>query len=540
MPLKLQKNNSPRTLPYLTLGLIFILLLPAMLLRDLNPVNELNYLAIAADALERGAVFAFYQDGAPYADKPPAYLWLCMLSYKLTGTAGGLLLLFSVLPFIGLLALSRRFAAADVGPRPQAQLMLALCAVLFMTGLSLVARMDMLFALLIAVSYVLIIERSTLVLNAVCGSAVTFGNKFIPLTIFAALFVKGPYALIFPLVGLLFYLLALHQVKAYFKIFRPHYFLIILACVLLWALGVYLDGGKAYLTELFVGQSAKRLSGSAGHPEPIYWYLTNIWYLAAPLTLPAIYLVIRDVKQRTLKQDHIGLASLCFFLAVFAVISLPSSKLEIYLLPGLPFLALYVLRALKRCELQGQVSRMLKLCLGINFLPFALIFPALFFFTGRYPFLQHPMVYAGAFCLSVGSCWALRLIWRSVLTKALAAEGLTILVFIGCVGLALPTLNSYLGVQEMAEAASRDLGAGPELAICTQGIAKAENLPLYDRRFTVFKNANLHSAQCQNAALFVGRSALRSHPELIAQLKARGGYYIGDNIYVPAPQAQAE
>ncbi len=521
--------------PQLSLVLILLLLMPAMLLRDLNPVNEFNYLAIAADALERGTFFAFYQDGVPYADKPPLYLWLCMLSYKLSGIEGGLLLfLGSVLPFIALLRLCQRFAAGNATPFAQSEFIFALCAVLFMTALSLVARMDMLFTFLIALSYVQLMERVRLVLTAAENKVVTRWDLALPLTIFAALLVKGPYALIFPLVALLFFLLFVRKLHFYFKIFRPQYFLIILGCVLIWGLCVYLDGGRAYLTELFIGQSAKRLSGSTGHPQPLYWYFTNVWYLVAPLALPALYLVVREIRQGTLTQDKVGLASLCFFLATVTVISLPSSKLEIYLLPGLPFLAIYVLRAISR--LQVTPPLMLKILFSLNFLPFALIFPVLLFFSGRYPFLQHPYVYLAAFCLSAGALYSLLLIFRAALTRALAVCGTAVLAFIFCLGLAMPQLNPYLGVRVLAEAASADLATAASPALCTQSIAKAENLTLYDARFVVYKNVDFNDAKCRNAALLVGRSTLRKQPDLSAVLTARGGYYIGDNIYVPAPR----
>ena len=108
--------------------------------------------------------------------------------------------------------------------------------------------------------------------------------------------------------------------------------------------------------------------------------------------------------------------------------------------------------------------------------------------------------------------------------------------FIFCLGLAMPQLNPYLGVRVLAEAASADLATAASPALCTQSIAKAENLTLYDARFVVYKNVDFNDAKCRNAALLVGRSTLRKQPDLSAVLTARGGYYIGDNIYVPAPR----
>ena len=53
--------------------LIFIALLPILILRDFTPDNELKYLSIADEALANGNIFAFFNHGVPYADKPPLY-----------------------------------------------------------------------------------------------------------------------------------------------------------------------------------------------------------------------------------------------------------------------------------------------------------------------------------------------------------------------------------------------------------------------------------------------------------------------------------
>ncbi len=520
---------------FLLLAVVLAALLPAVLLRELTPVNELNYMGIASDALERGSIFAFYQDGTPYADKPPLYLWLCMISVKFFGFDGAFILLFSALPFIYILYLLDRYFGADLSFSLRLAQILTICACLFCMALSFVGRMDMLFTAFIALSYVQMLRRYD---DLKAGFSVTEAccNIALPLTVFAALFVKGPYALLFPLLALFLWLLLLGDLRLYFKIFRPRYFLIILALVLVWALCVLIDGGFAYLHELFVGQSAKRLSGDTGHPQPMYWYLTNIWYLAAPLSLPLLYLIYKDVRSGALRQDKAGSACLMFFISVLLVISLPSSKLEIYLLPALPFLAVYVLRALKRQA--DAPSLVLKVLLGLNFLPFALIFPALFFFLGRYPFLLHVAILAAALCQSAGAGLALYLLFRrNQLITSLSVFGLAQLAFVFCLGLSLNHLNPYLGVEDMAKAAIADINEGGSVQLCTEGIAKAQNLSLYDKRFVILKNVSPRDPRCLSAMNFVGRSALRSDPSLIPELLARGGYYIGDNIYVPAAPA---
>ena len=62
-----------------------IAVLPVIIFRDFTPDNELRYLSIANEALRDGHLFAFYNQGLPYADKPPLYLWIVMLGKVIFG-----------------------------------------------------------------------------------------------------------------------------------------------------------------------------------------------------------------------------------------------------------------------------------------------------------------------------------------------------------------------------------------------------------------------------------------------------------------------
>ena len=71
------EKKSPSLL--VLFGLCAAALLPLMLFRDPTVSNELRYLSIADEALRDGHIFAFYNHGVPYADKPPLYFWLMMV-----------------------------------------------------------------------------------------------------------------------------------------------------------------------------------------------------------------------------------------------------------------------------------------------------------------------------------------------------------------------------------------------------------------------------------------------------------------------------
>ena len=348
----------------LMLTLLVLAFVPAILLRDFNLVNELNYLGIAQDALDRGAFFTFYQNGVPYTDKPPTYLWLCMFGLYFFGPhyAMSFLLLISVLSLVFLIAILDRAFGSDFRHQERLLLMLGSAAMLFADVCALLGRMDMIFAAVMLLAYLKLIKRYSLIKTQKRNdrldghghserrgglAPVKYGNLAIPLCLFAGIFIKGPYALIMPVVGLILVLLY------NFVFFRPYYLLIILLLCALWALGVYAEGGSAYLENLFITQSAERLAGHLGHPEPVYYFLQNYPLLTLPIGLSALYFMgwhlYRAVQNRRLSPEQRPMvlslkqqASLFFFLAVLLVVTIPSSKLEIYLLPGVLPLFYYV------------------------------------------------------------------------------------------------------------------------------------------------------------------------------------------------------
>lgn len=354
----------------LMLTLLVLAFVPAILLRDFNLVNELNYLGIAQDALDRGAFFTFYQNGVPYADKPPTYLWLCMFGLYFFGPhyAMSFLLLISVLSLVFLIAILDRAFGSDFRHQERLLLMLGSAAMLFADVCALLGRMDMIFAAVMLLAYLKLIKRYSLIKTQKRSdrldghghterrgglAPVKYGNLAIPLCLFAGIFIKGPYALIMPVVGLILVLLYNHDLKRFFVVFRPYYLLIILLLCALWALGVYAEGGSAYLENLFITQSAERLAGHLGHPEPVYYFLQNYPLLTLPIGLSALYFIgwhlYRAVQNRRLSPEQRPMvlslkqqASLFFFLAVLLVVTIPSSKLEIYLLPGVLPLFYYV------------------------------------------------------------------------------------------------------------------------------------------------------------------------------------------------------
>lgn len=350
--------NSNRIYLYVLLS-IFAAFIPALLLRDFNALNELNYLGIAQEALERGSWFAFYENGVPYADKPPVYLWICMLAVAIAGVhAMPLVLLASVLPFIALISLLDRYLAYEFRHQERLLIMLGMGSMLVMDVLALVGRMDMLFSMVMLLAYLKLMKRYILLkeLDHQDGNhRPKYGNLSIPFLLFLAVFIKGPYGILFPLLAILVLMALNHDYKRYFAIVRPHYFVIVLLLVSLWGLCVYLEGGADYFNNLFFEQSAKRLGAIEDvrivHQEPFYFFFKIFLVMTLPVGLCALYFMARQLYLRESLDIKIQ-ACLSFVIVALVVLSIPKSKLEIYLLPALPMVFYYVMLSYRAMQLE--------------------------------------------------------------------------------------------------------------------------------------------------------------------------------------------
>ena len=335
---------------------IFAAFLPAVLLRDFNPLNELSYLAIASESMERGSFFAFYQDGSPYADKPPLYLWICMLCLSIAGqNAMPLVLLASVIPFIFVLSIMDRYLGVDFRHQERLLIILGMCSLLFVDVLGVIARMDMLFTAVMLLAYMKMVKRYTLIKElGPSAPRPKYGNLSIPLLLFLGVFTKGPYGFIFPVLSLVAMMAFNRDLRRFFVVFRPYYFIIILLMTALWAAMVYLDGGKAYVHNLFIEQSVRRVTSLPIHREPFYYYIQNFVILTVPVGLCFVYFLVRQIRNRE-TLDIKTQACLFFTLTTVLVISIPVSKLEVYMLPAIPAAYYYVMLSYRQMQLNARL-----------------------------------------------------------------------------------------------------------------------------------------------------------------------------------------
>jgi 4-amino-4-deoxy-L-arabinose transferase-like glycosyltransferase len=157
-----------------------------------------------------------------------------------------------------------------------------------------------------------------------------------------AVLAKGPLGLVIPALVIGPYLLLTRQLRLLREMQIGWGVLIVLAIASPWYILMAVRN-ENYFSEFFLGQNLGYfLSAESRHPEPFYFYLQVLPHLLFPwsgILLLAIYRPLRDRQSRS--QDPIRFL-LIWVIVIFFFFSLAVSKLETYLLPMFPAVALLI------------------------------------------------------------------------------------------------------------------------------------------------------------------------------------------------------
>ena len=321
--------------------LTFICLLPAMLTRDFTPSNELRYLSIADEAIADGHVFAFYNHGIPYADKPPLYFWIVILSRLLLGHHSIFALsLFSILPAFGVVAVMDRLVMKGQSAmnRLAAGMMTLTCAMFL--GTAIVLRMDMLMCLFITLAIATFYRMYS------GQGARKSDSVMLPVWIFMALFAKGPVGLLMPPLTIAVFLAVKRDWKGFRKYLGLKTWGIIAGLAALWLTCVWFEGGAEYFDNLLFKQTMGRAVNAFTHAKPFWFYLVSLWWCLAPYCLLLIGSLVVSLLpvgsegsgRSSAKRSDLEVLFLCAIVSTIAMLSCFSSKLPIYLVPAFPFI----------------------------------------------------------------------------------------------------------------------------------------------------------------------------------------------------------
>ena len=495
---------------FLYLAFFYVIaLLPILILRDYTPSNELRYLSIADEALRNGNLFTFTNQGEPYADKPPLYLWFIMLGKVLWGGHHmWFLSLFSMLPALGILFVMDRWARPWLDDRNRLTAFLILMTCGLFLGLAVILRMDMLMCLFI-----------TLALYYFWRIYTNEGDKtsnqwLFPLWVFLALFSKGPVGVLVPLLSTLVFLAIRKQLKTIGKYWGWRTWTLLGAGCALWFTCAWLEGGSEYLNNLLFHQTIDRAVDAFHHKEPFWYYLVSMWYSLAPWSFLIIGVIIVALVRR-MKLADLEVFFLTIILTTLGMLSVFSSKIAVYLAPTFPFFVYLTVLLMGRMRVTGwmRIAAALPAFIGT-------IAPFLLFFLIRRPdcaFLNnHWCIAASVILFFIGIKSFILLSKQKAVHKAIQIEaaGILLALFVG--GFSLPKLNAELGYGNLCREVKQITAGQNQPTIYVWKIHRPESMDVYlGQDITIVRVDEILSGKCTpGSLLLLSTHKLAKQPEL--------------------------
>lgn len=487
---------------------VLLALLPILLLRDFTPDNELRYLSIIDEALRNHDFFAFHNHGIPYADKPPLYFWLLMACRLVAGKhCMWLYALVSLLPAFGVIAVLNRWCRhlIPASNRMAGRMMLMTSG--YFLGAAIILRMDMLMCLFIV--------SALFVFWKIYEGDTRIRYKWLfPLFLFLALFTKGPLGILIPLVSTAVFLALKRQLRLFGRFWGWRTWGVLLCLCALWFFGVYADGGKEYLDNLLFHQTIDRAVDSFHHKRPFHYYLVAVWYIIAPWSLYVVGSMVADLRHPS-RLPALQLFFLAIAVSTLVLLSCISSKLQIYLLPAVPFMVYSAIISLPKYD----TSLLTKIAVGFPYAVFALAMPTLIvagIFVPEIDFSIYWPCYLAAALLSAGGIWGFVVLMRSGLKKTIVPVGISLFVaiFAGSPAI-LQSRDFSFGYGRLCTEAGQIADRNHTADIYVWKIKRPENMDVYLGRNVIIISGDSVPDQSllQNAILMLPEKEADRFPE---------------------------
>ena len=444
-------------------------------MRDFLPANELRYISIADEALANGQIFAFTNQGMPYADKPPLYMWLVIISRWIAGdNCLWLISLFSLIPAVVIVLVMNKWSASLLPApfRPMAAMLLLTCGLF--TGMMVTLRMDMLMTMWIVLALYEFYKWTK-------EDNPSGRTKWLfPIYVFLAIFTKGPMGFLIPLVGTAVYLFVIGELKSWFRYWNWRTWLLLLGLCAIWFSGVYLDGGKEYLDNLLFHQTMDRAVNSFHHKRPFHYYFTSMWYTFMPwafLVLGSV--IVALIKRKTEIRSDIERFYLSIGVTTIVMLSFVSGKLQVYLLPAYPFFVYYAAIFISRHE----KSKWLKIAIAVPAAILSVAIAAIWVAGDMVKLMpwMSPILYVVVAIVSLSGLVSLVLLWWrggsvriSVMTLG---YGLMLAVLVGA--FAVSDMNPYIGYGNVCERVKPLIEQNPRTEVYTWRVRRSENMDAY-------------------------------------------------------------
>ena len=275
----------------------FLLLTFTTLFRDFTPDNELKYISIANEALQNNNWFTFHNHGDIYADKPPLFLWLIMLSKLIRGGYHvWIIVLFSSLPALAIMAVMDRWIKNEESNSNTLAANLIIITTIMFLGAAFIIRMDMLMSLFIVLSlykfYKIYKNKHS-----------AYDKYLLVIYLFLAVFTKGLIGLLIPFTSIIAFLSIKKQISTFDHYFGWRQYMVFFALCMGWFILIYREGGMIYLDNMLLKQTIGRGFNSFHHKEPVWYYLPRMLWSFAPWSLLFIVLIWKSIQTKMINTD---------------------------------------------------------------------------------------------------------------------------------------------------------------------------------------------------------------------------------------------
>jgi 4-amino-4-deoxy-L-arabinose transferase-like glycosyltransferase len=327
------RPSSPLLLLLLLSAILFF---PGLGARDFWAPVEPRYAEIARVMFAKGEWIVPTLNGDLYTDKPILYFWMILTAAKIAGAVNEwtvrLPVAFGGIGFIvATYYLGRDFFSSRIG---------VLAAAILATSVRVIwearwAHIDILFCFLflLAVYY-----AARAFLKKGHPNEILIAYAFMGLATLA----KGLIGIVLPALLLVSFLIARRDWRMLATAKLPWGIPIFFAVVAPWFYLVSSATDGKWLSDFMYVHHLQRYTAGVGHREPFYYYLTTLPVDVLPWTIFAIPALYAYHRCRGLLADPAKLLLALWFLVVFLFFSASDTKRDLYLMPLLPTVAIFL------------------------------------------------------------------------------------------------------------------------------------------------------------------------------------------------------